>query len=274
MADTNAGRGAQGASQGPAVPSHWQHKRVLLVDDHRAYRLLIGAFLHTLGLAHEAVGDGVQALQALAAPSVDLVISDCRLPIMAGYAMTAELRRRDAQCGARRLPVVALTGCLGPEQIQRCLACGMDDWLVKPITLEQLRQVALYWLPGPGTLARRSLLLAGTLRTSGRLPTRVSLIATFGFWEAVEPLLFCLIQEAHDDLAALVQARKNRDAELTAQLLHRLIGSIAFLGSTDLEPRALQLIEQVERVGVLTSCQALERFDHDVERYLQYLANL
>ena len=64
MADTNAGRGAQGASQGPAVPSHWQHKRVLLVDDHRAYRLLIGAFLHTLGLAHEAVGDGVQALQA------------------------------------------------------------------------------------------------------------------------------------------------------------------------------------------------------------------
>ena len=274
MADTKAGRSPTGASLGPAVPPHWQNVRVLLADDHRAYRLLIGAFLHTLGLAHEAVGDGRQALDALADRPFDLVISDCRMPVLDGYAMTRELRRREAQAGRVRIPVIALTACLGAEQVQRCMACGMDNWLVKPITLEQLRDVLRDSLPDPHRQAPLSARPTGSVLPRSRLPTRASLIATFGTWEVVEPLLFCMIQEAHDDLAALEHAGNTADAAVTAQLLHRLRGSIAFFGTTDLEPRTLQLIDQLCDAGVQVNRAALKRFHREVEGYLQYLANL
>ncbi|MGH8452823.1 response regulator [Pseudomonas sp.] len=271
MQHTSASR-----SPGSAMPQspHWQAIRVLLADDHGAYRLLIGSFLHTLGVAHETVEDGQQALDVLAVRPFHLVISDCRMPVMDGYAMTRELRHRESKTGAARIPVIALTACLDMAQIQRCVACGMDDWMLKPITLGQLREVLLYWLPDPATYWRQARRPANLARLHGRYPTRASLIATFGFWEVVEPLLFCLIQEAHDDLAALDQARNDLDVALTTQHLHRLVGGVAFLGDTGLEQRAIHLIERVHRTGVTENRSLLERFNGDIERYLLYLASL
>ncbi|WLI07841.1 response regulator [Pseudomonas sp. FP597] len=256
------------------IPPHWRTLRVLLADDHRAYRLLIGSFLCSLGLAHETVGDGQAALETLAARPFDLLISDCRMPVMDGYALTLELRRREGLAGTARLPVIALTGCLGAEQIQRCVACGMDDWMLKPITLERLREVLLYWLPNPDVRPHRPRRPVDLARLHGKLPTRASLIATFGFWEVVEPLLFCLMQEAHEDLVVLKQALNDADTVITTQRLHRLVGGLAFLGDTGLEQRAMLLIERVQRTGVAANTSLLKRFERDIEGYLSYLANL
>ncbi|OPA93347.1 response regulator [Pseudomonas fluorescens] len=271
MQDPTAGCSPQSTS---LVPPHWQTLRVLLADDHRAYRLLIGSFLGALGLAHETVGDGQAALEALAAHPFDLLISDCRMPVMDGYALTLELRRREDLAGTARLPVIALTGCLGAEQIQRCVACGMDDWMLKPITLGRLREVLLYWLPNPDVRSHQPRRPVDLARLHGKFPTRASLIATFGFWEVVEPLLFCLMQEAHEDLAVLKQALNDADTVITTQRLHRLVGGLAFLGDTGLEQRAMLLIERVQRTGVAANTSLLKRFERDIEGYLSYLANL
>jgi CheY-like chemotaxis protein len=271
MQHTSAGRGPGNAM---SPPPHWQAIRVLLADDHSAYRLLIGSFLQVLGVAHETVENGQQALEALATRPFHLVISDCRMPVMDGYAMTLELRQRESEACAARIPVIALTACLDLAQIQRCVACGMDDWMLKPITLGQLRDMLLYWLPAPETYRQQGRRAANLSRLHGRYPTRASLIATFGFWEVVEPLLFCLIQEAHDDLAALDSARNAFDAALTTHHLHRLVGGVAFLGDTGLEQRAMHLIERVRRTGVAANRSLLERFNGDIERYLLYLADL
>lgn len=274
MQGSAAGCSPRRAPRVPTFPAHWKHIRVLVADDHRAYRLLIGAFLHTLGLVHETVCDGQEALEALATRPFNLVLSDCRMPVMDGYAMTRELRRREKVTGAVRIPVIALTACLDMEQVQRCVACGMNDWLLKPVSLEQLREVLLFWLPNPLVRTRQPLRPANLAHLHGRFPTRASLIATFGFWEVVEPLVFCLIQEAHDDLAVLEQARNAQDVGLIAERLHRLVGGVAFLGDTGLEQRAVHLIERVNRTGVATNKALLERFEADIERYLVYLSNL
>ncbi|MBV4451067.1 MULTISPECIES: response regulator [Pseudomonas] len=254
------------------TPDSWQQARVLVIDDHALYRSFMGVLLDALGVRHAAFNDAPSALQALARERFDLVISDCRMPVMDGYAMTRELRRMERDAGLARVPVIALTGRVGPKEIRRCVECGMDGWLLKPIGLEQLRDVLCDWLPMPTPAPGRG------LNTSAPRPqgfaTRDSLIATFGAWEVVEPLLYKLIQGAHEDLDGLLHARTGEDEKSTTQHLHRLVGSVAFLGATTLEQRAVRLIDRVHQTGVAANRTALERICQDIERYLEYLRTL
>lgn len=130
---------------------------MLVVDDHYTYRLLLSSLLEKLGVAHLCCSDGQQALHALAAERFDLVISDCRMPVMDGYTMTRQLRLREQAEGRPPTVVLGLTGSLGPEEVRQCVACGMDGWLTKPIGFAQLREVLHCWLPlEPGGLGLRS----------------------------------------------------------------------------------------------------------------------
>lgn len=249
----------------------WRQARVMVIDDHGLYRTLMAALLDNLGVCHVVFSDAHSALRAFAKEPFDLVLSDCRMPVVDGYAMTRALRRLERAEGRTRVPVIALTGRLDPDEIRRCVECGMDGWLLKPITLEQLCEVLRYWLPG---LELASCAQASPPRHQQDLPSRASLSAAFGSWEVAEPMLFKLIQEAREDLAVLLQARLGADAELTAQRLHRLVGSVAFLGATALEQRAVQLIDQVHSGGMAANRVGLEQFHQDIERYLEYLGSL
>lgn len=251
----------------------WPHARVLVVDDHCTYRLLLGSLLEKLGVAHQCCGDGQQALQVLATERFDLVISDCRMPVMDGYALTRELRRREQAEGLAPLVVLGLSGSQGPEEIRRCVECGMDGWLIKPIGFVQLRQVLQRWLPPQSAPAERPPGAREVVRGS-TLPSRASLIEAFGAWDVVEPMLRSLIHEAHADLAVLADAQAALDARMSAQCLHRLVGSVAFLGQTGLEAQAVELIKRVYAGGVAVNARELDEFCHAVERYLTYLTQL
>ncbi|MBO0491810.1 response regulator [Pseudomonas sp. Marseille-Q1929] len=265
-------RGPRHALPGAIKPNPWDHARVLVVDDHSTYRLLLSTLLEKLGVAHQCCCDGEQALHALALQRFDLVISDCRMPGMDGYAMTRELRRRERV--DRQLPttVLGFTASLGPEEIRKCVLSGMDGWLTKPIGFAQLREVLRYWLaPQPTDAAHRE---GARVARQSSFPSRASLIAAFGSWDVVEPMLFSLIQEAHADLAVLIHAQATLDARLAAQCLHRLVGSVAFLGETGLEAQTLALIGGVRSAGVAINGAAVDALRREVEAYLNYLSCL
>lgn len=274
-----------GKSQRPGTPPHhdsssslgdaltgWRRARVLVIDDHGLYRAFMGVLLDALGVRHALFSDAHSALRALADEHFDLVISDCRMPVMDGYAMTRELRRLERESGRARVPVVALTGRMGPEEIRRCVECGMDGWLLKPIGVEQLRDVLCDWLPMPTPEPARYVNTSAP-RSPG-VASRESLIAAFGSWEVVEPMLCKLIQEANEDLEALWRAQATEDEQATTQHLHRLVGSVAFLGATTLEQRAVRLIDRVHLSGVAANRCALDRFYQDIGNYLNYLYEL
>lgn len=258
----------------PSSPGALREARVLVVDDHYTYRLLLGSLLEKLGVAHHCCGDGQQALKTLACEPFDLVISDCRMPVMDGYAMTRELRLREQALGLAPIVVLGLSASLGPEDIRRCMASGMDGWLIKPIGFAQLREVLRCWLPRPGAVAIGGKCAGAGAARNSAFPSRASLIDAFGSWDVVEPMLFSLIQEAHADLAVLAHAQAVLDARAAAQCLHRLVGSVAFLGETGLEVNAVVLIKGVQSAGMAPSRSALDEFRHDIEQYLNYLAQL
>ncbi|MFC6297810.1 response regulator [Pseudomonas spelaei] len=251
-------------------PAHWRHLCVLVVEDHSTYRTMMGWFLQKFGLRHELVEDGRSALVAIARRRFDLVISDCQMPCMDGYTMARAIRLHERALGHGRVPIIALTGNLVHDDPQRCRNAGMDAWLLKPLTLEQLREVLMHWLPGPPHVQPP----LSPAMLSVAWPTRASLIEMFGSAQVVEQMLGSLLIEASEDSAALAHARMTLNPSLTAQRLHRLVGSLAFLGAADLEVRGSMLIAEVRAHGVVLNKPQLEAFQRDLVVYLTYLSTL
>lgn len=121
------------------LPAVLRNARVLVLEDHPLAQAMTRWRLQRLGVTHTVLGDGRQGLALLATEPVDLVITDCHMPVMDGYAFTRLLREREGRTGAARLPVVALTASVCEEDHRRCRDAGMDEVLVKPVSLRQLR---------------------------------------------------------------------------------------------------------------------------------------
>ncbi|MFT0476644.1 response regulator [Pseudomonas antarctica] len=250
-------------------PDHWRQMAVLVAEDHSAYRALLGWLLEKLGLGHEVVGDGCEGLAAITRRRFDLVISDCQMPLMDGYALARAIRLHEQQNGYRRVPIIALTANLRADDPQRCRDAGMDAWLVKPLTFAQLCDVLGRWLPGPPCGVSPP-----APGGSGAWPTRADLIQTFGSEHVVNQMLDSLLREARKDCAALAYARLTSNAQVVQERLHRLLGSLAFLGCDELEMQGGLLIERVRADGMGSSLCRLKAFEHDLKLYFAYVSTI
>jgi CheY-like chemotaxis protein len=93
------------------------------------------------------VDDGQAALTALAQTPFDLVLMDCQMPILDGLTATTQWRQREQAEQRPRIPIIALTANVIKGVREECLAAGMDDYLGKPFSREQLAAVLKRWLP-------------------------------------------------------------------------------------------------------------------------------
>ncbi|HEY5997715.1 MAG TPA: response regulator [bacterium] len=108
---------------------------VLVVDDSAAIRGLLGVALRQAGYAVAEAGDGRAALERIVAGGVDLVVSDCIMPVLDGLGLAREIRSRPALA---RLPIIMLTTECSAERIQEARAIGVQAWIVKPFQPQQL----------------------------------------------------------------------------------------------------------------------------------------
>ncbi len=91
--------------------------------------------------------NGEEALVAAQQQRYDLVLMDCQMPEVDGFAATREIRKREsAGPASRRLPIVALTANALKGDRERCLEAGMDDYLSKPIGRDELRAMLAKYL--------------------------------------------------------------------------------------------------------------------------------
>ncbi|MDT8998143.1 ATP-binding protein [Paucibacter sp. APW11] len=115
--------------------------RVLLVDDSAVNVLVAASMLERCGLRVDAAEHGREALEKLQAGRYELVLMDCQMPEMNGFEATLAWRQHEARESLARTPIVALTASAVNGDRDRCLACGMDDYLVKPFEMDDLLQV-------------------------------------------------------------------------------------------------------------------------------------
>ena len=132
---------AEPVSDAAAGPLDAISARVLLVEDNVVNQQIALAMLEDTAYRVDVADDGEQALKRLADDVFDVVLMDCQMPRLDGFEATRQLRRREAEAGAPRMPVIALTANALSGDRERCLAAGMDDYLGKPFRRDALLQM-------------------------------------------------------------------------------------------------------------------------------------
>jgi two-component system sensor histidine kinase/response regulator len=127
---------------GAWAPRHLSRiPRVLLVEDNPVNQEVARAMLQELGVEPVAAWSGEEALEKLADDRFDVVLMDCQMPKLDGYATTTLFRAREREQGRKRIPIVALTANALSGDAEKCFAAGMDQYLGKPFTIKQLYEV-------------------------------------------------------------------------------------------------------------------------------------
>jgi signal transduction histidine kinase len=119
--------------------------RLLLADDNAVNLKVAAMLLARLGYTPDLVGNGVEVLQALDTKSYDLIFLDVQMPEMDGYEAARRIRARWAEQEAKRPRLVAMTGNAMQGDRERCLAAGMDDYISKPVRLDDLEATLIRW---------------------------------------------------------------------------------------------------------------------------------
>jgi two-component system sensor histidine kinase/response regulator len=133
--------------RGAEAPLPWAGRRVLIAEDNVVNQKVAARFVEKLGCHVDIVGNGAEAVEACSRERYDLVLMDCQMPEMDGFAATAAIR--SAQGTSVRVPIIALTANALAGDRERCLTAGMDDYLSKPITASDIAAVCHRWLPAP-----------------------------------------------------------------------------------------------------------------------------
>lgn len=144
------------ADQGQAAPALPPlHLRVLLVEDNTVNRMVAEQLLRVFECEVRNAADGEQALLALREGGVDVVLMDCQMPVLDGYAATRHWRAEEIERGCTRLPIIAMTANAMAGDRERCLQAGMDDYLSKPITRTTLHALLQRWAGGKAASSAR-----------------------------------------------------------------------------------------------------------------------
>ena len=211
---------------------------VLVVDDNATNQRIAVRMLETLGHRADVAASGVEAVEACARVPYDLVLMDCRMPIMDGYEATLAIREAEGE--RRRTPIVAMTASAMPEDRQHCLRVGMDDYVSKPVRLAEVAAKVDHWMPEvsvPVRMARAEATTAPVAVVAQPVPLDgpvldekvVAGLRELGqdFLAQLVPVFVGSVSQRHDDITGAARAG---DARALAEVAHVLRGSAGNLG--------------------------------------------
>ncbi|MCF6285984.1 MAG: response regulator, partial [Candidatus Hydrogenedentes bacterium] len=132
------------------VENHLREKvQILLVEDNAINQKVAVRMLARKGFHCDVVFNGREALARIAEKAYDLVLMDCQMPEMDGYAATRAIRHAEQEGGGEHIPIVAMTANAMQGDRERCLAAGMDDYISKPVNARLLGEVVSRWTEPP-----------------------------------------------------------------------------------------------------------------------------
>lgn len=237
----------------PALPQGLP-RRVLVVDDHPANRLLISRQLVLLGHQAKTAEDGRAGLQAWRASRPDLILTDCSMPEMDGPEMARLIRQEDA-----KVVIIGITANAQEAERERCLTAGMNACLFRPVELSRLAEAIRAFDPHGD-------------ETGNELSDWLDMAALDAFIpdspEAADRFIDTVISETRCDLQAARQAVLDDDLPAARRIFHRIAGTLRVTGIRRLDEQCAQL-EELAEMGeepeiilhhVLKATQMLEAF--------------
>ncbi|PNG22759.1 response regulator, partial [Streptomyces cahuitamycinicus] len=248
------------AAHPPTAPEPAHRGHLLLVEDNEINQMVAQGLLTRLGYSMDTAADGAQALLMTQEHSYQAVLMDCQMPRMDGYTATRELRRRERDHG--HLPVIAMTAGVLAEDRERCMAAGMDDYVSKPVSADELEQALARWVHFTPPQAGSE-----DLRVS--IEQRLDELRGIGSpaeHELVDRLVDHFLVRAPEMTSALFHALDRHDSQEIADQAHSLRGAAGNIGAVGLAARCEEL-EEHARSGEPTSlAQAAPRLQDELDR--------
>ncbi|MEW6182085.1 MAG: response regulator [Bacillota bacterium] len=125
-------------------------RQVLVAEDNPVNRRVVALQLKKIGIPFASVMNGREAVEAvLTGTPYAMILMDCQMPEMDGFEAARAIREAEPALG-RRIPIIALTAHVTKGCREQCLSAGMDDYISKPISLDELRETLTRWLPARG----------------------------------------------------------------------------------------------------------------------------
>ena len=252
---------------GQQIPKAFSNVRIIIAEDNLVNQKVAIGQLRNLGYRAKAAPNGRELLEALEKADFDLILMDLHMPDMDGFAVTAEIRRREGE--TRHTTIIAMTAKALQGDDEACLAAGMDDYISKPVKPEVLRQKLERWT----TLTE--IALSGEESSEAEATadnTRDGIIdsAQFASLRAIqEPgqedlvteLIDLFINQTVIQMEELYDAVAANDVTEVRRVAHFLMGSSVSIGARQLAALYQQL---VRRDGVSgDNARLLERLDQE-----------
>ena len=205
--------------------------RILVAEDNPVNQAIIKEQLEALGCSVSLAANGEQALQLWQPQAFDLVLTDVNMPLMNGYELARTLREHDPQ-----LPIIGVTANAMREEGVRCLAVGMNAWIVKPLSLQTLR----------GQLVKLCKVKPPIEPVAAVFDDSVQLS------DKMRPLFISSVQH---DLQRIGVALAQRDAHGLGQLLHSTAGALGAVQALSLAQACIELESALNRGSLDTTLE-------------------
>jgi PAS domain S-box-containing protein len=237
---------------------------ILVVDDNLTNRLVLKAMLGKSGLRCDFAENGQQAVDAITGGMApDLVLMDCQMPVLDGYEATAQIRRWEADNAQPRLTIVALTAAAYEEDRVRCFEVGMDDFLTKPVGIEDMMETLRHWLVGGSTKTAEAAPAAkseiSTEETGPPVFDENTLLSRLG---GDRDLARAIILSATEDMPEyyehLEQAVASDNWKAAARQTHTLRGLTAQVGGLKLSARMREVDDHLNGGGKTDSATVID----------------
>jgi signal transduction histidine kinase/DNA-binding response OmpR family regulator len=230
------------------VPRVARPTRLLFAEDNLINQEIGLAMLDETGYEVRVVGNGNQVLSALVGQAFDAILMDCQMPDMDGFETTRMLRRQEAQEGRRRTPVIALTANAMAGDREHCLDAGMDDYLAKPFSRDELLAVLARWTQSAAAvhLVRDG---ASEGRTTESDPIDATMLQALrslqrpGRSNVVARVIDLFNRDAPGLVAEMRRSAAAGDAEALRKAAHVLKSTSATVGATTLAAHCREIEE-------------------------------
>ena len=225
----------------PGTELHFTGERVLLVEDNTTTQQLAEVMLNQRGFMVDIANNGLEAVSALRQESYAIVLMDVQMPELDGFETTRRIRAWEAAEGRTRIPIIALTAHALPTDRDRCLAAGMNDYLVKPYSSSTLSAMMARWLAPLGQTHPDFLIETAPPLDPARLTEVRDLMGP-----QFANLLTTFAATARNQLQQALNAHQIQNNEALLDAVHRLKNTAGDIGAMRLHAVASALEQDLK----------------------------
>ncbi len=234
---------------------------ILLAEDNAANQKVAITMLRMLGCQVDLAEDGQKALSKSIEQSYDMILMDCQMPNMDGFAATAEIRDWEKrQQIANPIPIIAVTANALISDRERCLAAGMSDYISKPYRLIDLKQGIERWLPENRSTVT---LVSGADTPATGIPELDELRELGASIADLKEIVTCYVEGSAASIAGMTTAIQSQDREALKALAHKLKGGCGQVGAHNVASICFELNEDATHAGWDRLAEALAKLKQE-----------